>query len=286
MSARSDGLVPVGPGCYVRGRDRVTARRAWARGGRWRPDSRGQAAPRGPVNFRYPRGPESPAWRRLPVLQRWHCPHGPRSLRLVPPLLDVQSDRLPRRVEAGTAAALARGSLGDRGWLRPTRSRIAPGHSGYRQCVCLSSSAELLTSTARYPRLGYSRRSTCHHSDRQMVTGGIVGRRFGWLPRLTGTRRIADMARCVRKGAHTVSVHLATPDAAEFINFGVETIRILEDGSHTGHRVSVVEASLPRAAPGLRSISIASTTRRSSYYPAWSGSSPAPSRLTCPPATS
>lgn len=83
-----------------------------------------------------------------------------------------------------------------------------------------------------------------------MVTGGIVGRRFGWLPRLTGTRRVADIARCVRKGAHTVSVHLATPDAAEFINFGVETIRILEDGSHTGHRVGLVEASLPPGSPG------------------------------------
>src|SRR5258708_39784956 len=100
MSARRDGLLPVGPGCYVRGHDRVTARRAWARGGRWCPDSRGQAAPRGPVNFQCPRGPESPAWRHLPVLRRWHCPHGPKSLRLVPRLLDVQGDRLPRRVES------------------------------------------------------------------------------------------------------------------------------------------------------------------------------------------
>ena len=72
---------------------------------------------------------------------------------------------------------LARGSLGDRGWLRPTRSRIAPGHSRYRQGVCLSFSGKLLTSAALYPRLGYSGRSTSHHRGRQMVTGGIVGRR-------------------------------------------------------------------------------------------------------------
>jgi quercetin dioxygenase-like cupin family protein len=47
-----------------------------------------------------------------------------------------------------------------------------------------------------------------------------------------------------------VSVHLVAPDAAEVINVGPETIRILEDGNHTGHRVGLVEVSLPAGSPG------------------------------------
>jgi mannose-6-phosphate isomerase-like protein (cupin superfamily) len=47
-----------------------------------------------------------------------------------------------------------------------------------------------------------------------------------------------------------MSVYLVTPDTAEVINVGPETIRILEDGDHTGHRVGLVECSLPPASPG------------------------------------
>jgi mannose-6-phosphate isomerase-like protein (cupin superfamily) len=47
-----------------------------------------------------------------------------------------------------------------------------------------------------------------------------------------------------------MSVHLVTPDAAEVINVGPETIRVLEDGSHTGHRLGLVECSLPPGSSG------------------------------------
>lgn len=47
-----------------------------------------------------------------------------------------------------------------------------------------------------------------------------------------------------------MSVHLATPDTAEVIDFGWETIRVLEDGSHTGRRLGLVECSLAPGSPG------------------------------------
>jgi mannose-6-phosphate isomerase-like protein (cupin superfamily) len=47
-----------------------------------------------------------------------------------------------------------------------------------------------------------------------------------------------------------MNVFLSTPDAAEVINIGPETIWVLEDGSHTGHRLGLVECSLPPASPG------------------------------------
>ena len=45
-----------------------------------------------------------------------------------------------------------------------------------------------------------------------------------------------------------MSVHLVSPDAGEPISLGPIGIRILEDGSHTGHRVGLVESVLP---PGM-----------------------------------
>ena len=47
-----------------------------------------------------------------------------------------------------------------------------------------------------------------------------------------------------------MSVHLSAPDAAEVVDFGPISLRILEDGSHTGHRVGVVWSSLPPGTPG------------------------------------
>jgi len=50
-----------------------------------------------------------------------------------------------------------------------------------------------------------------------------------------------------------VTVLLATPETAEVINLDplmAETIRILEDGSHTGHRVGLIEVSLPPGSHG------------------------------------
>jgi len=50
-----------------------------------------------------------------------------------------------------------------------------------------------------------------------------------------------------------MSVHLATPETAEVINLRpLEplTVRILEDGSHTGHRAGIVEGSLPPGTDG------------------------------------
>ncbi|MGI5236827.1 cupin domain-containing protein [Dactylosporangium sp. CA-139066] len=45
-------------------------------------------------------------------------------------------------------------------------------------------------------------------------------------------------------------VHLTTPDTAEVITVGTQTIRVLEDGSRTGHRIGLVELSLPPGSPG------------------------------------
>jgi mannose-6-phosphate isomerase-like protein (cupin superfamily) len=50
-----------------------------------------------------------------------------------------------------------------------------------------------------------------------------------------------------------MSVHLATPGTAEVINLEpLEplTIRILEDGTHTGHRAGLIEGSLPPGSQG------------------------------------
>jgi len=50
-----------------------------------------------------------------------------------------------------------------------------------------------------------------------------------------------------------MSVHLATPENAEAIDLKPlesVTIRILEDGSHTGHRAGLIEASLPPGSGG------------------------------------
>ena len=47
-----------------------------------------------------------------------------------------------------------------------------------------------------------------------------------------------------------MSVHLSAPDAAEVVDFGPSSLRILEDGSHTGHRVGVVWSSVPPGTPG------------------------------------
>jgi len=50
-----------------------------------------------------------------------------------------------------------------------------------------------------------------------------------------------------------MSLNLATPRTAEVINLEpLEplTIRILEDGSHTGHRAGLIEGSLPPGSPG------------------------------------
>ena len=50
-----------------------------------------------------------------------------------------------------------------------------------------------------------------------------------------------------------MSVHLATPETAEVINLEpIEplTIRILEDGSHTGHRAGLIEGSLRPGSDG------------------------------------
>ena len=50
-----------------------------------------------------------------------------------------------------------------------------------------------------------------------------------------------------------MSVHLATPETAEAISlepFEPVTIRILEDGSHTGHRAGLIGASLPPGGGG------------------------------------
>jgi len=50
-----------------------------------------------------------------------------------------------------------------------------------------------------------------------------------------------------------MSVHLATPATAEVINLDpLEplTIRILEDGTHTGHRAGLIEGSLPPGCNG------------------------------------
>jgi mannose-6-phosphate isomerase-like protein (cupin superfamily) len=47
-----------------------------------------------------------------------------------------------------------------------------------------------------------------------------------------------------------MSVHVVTPDTAEVITVGSITVRLLEDGSHTGHRLGLVECSLPPGSPG------------------------------------
>jgi mannose-6-phosphate isomerase-like protein (cupin superfamily) len=47
-----------------------------------------------------------------------------------------------------------------------------------------------------------------------------------------------------------MSVHLVTPDATEVITIGPQTIRVLEDGSHTGHRLGLIECSLAAGTPG------------------------------------
>jgi mannose-6-phosphate isomerase-like protein (cupin superfamily) len=50
-----------------------------------------------------------------------------------------------------------------------------------------------------------------------------------------------------------MSVHLATPETAEVINLEpLEplTIRILEDGTHTGHKAGLIEGSLPPGSHG------------------------------------
>jgi mannose-6-phosphate isomerase-like protein (cupin superfamily) len=55
------------------------------------------------------------------------------------------------------------------------------------------------------------------------------------------------------KEPRDMSVHLVTPETAEVINlepFEPLTIRILEDGSHTGHRAGVIRGSLPPGGGG------------------------------------
>ncbi|MGC9665549.1 cupin domain-containing protein [Planosporangium sp. 12N6] len=47
-----------------------------------------------------------------------------------------------------------------------------------------------------------------------------------------------------------MSVRLVTPDTAETIAVGPLHIRVLEDGSHTGHRLGLVEVSLAPGSPG------------------------------------
>jgi mannose-6-phosphate isomerase-like protein (cupin superfamily) len=50
-----------------------------------------------------------------------------------------------------------------------------------------------------------------------------------------------------------MSVHLATPETAEVINLEPlepVIIRILEDGTHTGHRAGLIEGSLPPGSAG------------------------------------
>jgi mannose-6-phosphate isomerase-like protein (cupin superfamily) len=50
-----------------------------------------------------------------------------------------------------------------------------------------------------------------------------------------------------------MSVHLATPETAEVINLEPlepVIIRILEDGTHTGHRAGLIEGSLPPGSVG------------------------------------
>ena len=50
-----------------------------------------------------------------------------------------------------------------------------------------------------------------------------------------------------------MSVHLATPETAEVINLEPlepVIIRILEDGTHTGHRAGLIEGSLPPGSQG------------------------------------
>jgi mannose-6-phosphate isomerase-like protein (cupin superfamily) len=50
-----------------------------------------------------------------------------------------------------------------------------------------------------------------------------------------------------------MSVHLATPESAEVISlepFEPVSIRILEDGSHTGHRAGLIEGLLPPGSNG------------------------------------
>jgi mannose-6-phosphate isomerase-like protein (cupin superfamily) len=50
-----------------------------------------------------------------------------------------------------------------------------------------------------------------------------------------------------------MAVHLATPETAEVIDLKpleLVTIRILEDGSHTGHRAGLIEGTLPPGSGG------------------------------------